>query len=205
MKHMAPLIERARVLACGGQRSILGIAGPPGSGKSTVAAALLDALGPAAVAVPMDGFHLSGAQLRRLGLADRKGAPETFDAAGYVALLQRLRHPDGRTVYAPEFHREVEESYAGAIAVAPEVPLVITEGNYLLLEDDPWGQVRDLLEEVWFLAPDDELRVGRLINRHVEFGKTAEQAREWVHRSDERNARLVAATRSRADRVVHLA
>lgn len=203
MMHLATLIDRAAALAVPGQRRLLGIAGAPGSGKGTVAEAVRAALGEAAVIVPMDGFHLAGAELARLGLADRKGAPPTFDAAGYVALLQRLRHPDGRTVYAPEFHREVEESFAGAIAVPPEVPLVITEGNYLLLPDDPWGEVRDLLDEAWFLVPDEQQRVSRLVARHIEFGKTAAQAQDWVQRSDEPNARLIDATRNRADLVIY--
>ena len=199
---LASLIARARVLAGSGQRRILGIAGAPGSGKGTVARSVLTALGPSAVVVPMDGFHLSGAELERLGRAERKGAPDTFDAAGYVALLRRLREPDGETVYAPEFHREVEESYAGAIAVAPDVPLVITEGNYLLLDQGPWSKVRDLLDEAWFLDPDEDERVARLIERHVRYGRTPEQAREWVRRSDERNAALVFRTRARADIVI---
>lgn len=203
MMHLATLIDRAAALAVPGQRRLLGIAGAPGSGKGTVAEAVRAALGAAAVIVPMDGFHLAGAELARLGLADRKGAPPTFDAAGYVALLQRLRHPDGRTVYAPEFHREAEESFAGAIAVPPEVPLVITEGNYLLLPDDPWGEVRDLLDEAWFLVPDEQQRVSRLVARHIEFGKTAAQAQDWVQRSDEPNARLIDATRNRADLVIY--
>lgn len=203
MMHLATLIDRAAALAVPGQRRLLGIAGAPGSGKGTVAEAVRAALGAAAVIVPMDGFHLAGAELARLGLADRKGAPPTFDAAGYVALLQRLRHPGGRTVYAPEFHREVEESFAGAIAVPPEVPLVITEGNYLLLPDDPWGEVRELLDEAWFLAPDEQQRVSRLVARHIEFGKTAAQAHDWVQRSDEANARLIETTRERADLVIY--
>src|SRR5690606_27931499 len=195
------LIARARQLAESGRR-ILGITGPPGAGKGLVARRIRDALAPRAVVVPMDGFHLANRELRRLGLQDRKGAPETFDAAGYIALLRRIRDAGGETVYAPEFHREVEESYAGSIPVGPEVDLVITEGNYLLLDTPPWSQLRDLLDEVWFLAPDDEERVRRLIRRHVKYGKTPEQAREWVYRSDERNARLIAATRARADLVV---
>ena len=200
--RLANLIARAEALADSGQRRILGITGAPGSGKGTVAQAVLKALGPSAVVVPMDGFHLAGAELDRLGRTDRKGAPETFDAAGYVALLRRLREPDGETVYAPEFHRDVEESYAGAIAVPSDVPLVITEGNYLLLDQGPWSKVRDLLDEAWFVAPYEDQRIARLVERHIRYGKTPEQAREWVRRSDELNAALVSPTRTRADIVI---
>ena len=200
--RLASLIARAEALAASGQRRILGITGAPGCGKGTVAEAVLSALGPSAVVVPMDGFHLAGAELDRLGISDRKGAPETFDAAGYVALLRRLREPNEETVYAPEFHREVEESYAGALAVPSDVSLVITEGNYLLLDQGPWSQVRELLDEAWFLAPNEDLRVARLVERHIHYGKTPEQARQWVRRSDERNAALVSPTRTRADIVI---
>lgn len=202
MGRLEELVARARSLAAPGTRRVLGIAGPPGSGKSTVAAAVLAALGPSAVAVPMDGFHLAGAELARLGRTGRKGAPDTFDAAGYVALLRRLRDPDRENVYAPQFHREVEESYAGSIAVPPDVPLVITEGNYLLLDEGAWSAVRALLDEAWFLDPDGDERVARLVERHVRFGRTPDEAREWVRRSDERNAALVAPGRTRADVVV---
>lgn len=196
------LVDRARELATAGNRRILGITGPPGSGKGTVATQLLAELGSAATLVPMDGFHLADAELRRLGRRGRKGAPDTFDAAGYVALLQRLRAPEPETVYAPEFHRDVEESFAGAIAVSPDVPLVITEGNYLLLNAGPWAAVRGLLDEAWFLAPDDATRLSRLIARHTRYGKTWSAAQEWVLGSDEHNATLVAPSRDRADRVV---
>ena len=195
------LISRAKALAVGGERRVLGIAGAPGAGKGTVAERVLSEVAGSAVLVPMDGFHLANAQLSRLGRADRKGAPDTFDAAGYVALLRRIRE-GSETVFAPQFHRDVEESYAAEIAVEPDVPLVITEGNYLLLDTPPWSPVRGLLDECWFLAPDDEVRVQRLIDRHVRYGRTPEAAAEWVHRSDERNAAIVAPTRARADLVV---
>ncbi|MEU3405330.1 nucleoside/nucleotide kinase family protein [Streptomyces sp. NPDC006670] len=198
------LASRAEALAASGERRVLGIAGPPGAGKSTLAAAIAQALGPErAVVVPMDGFHLAQAVLERTGRADRKGAPDTFDAAGYVALLQRLRAPrPGSTVYAPAFDRALEEPIAGSVPVAPDVPLVITEGNYLLHDAGEWAQVRPLLDEVWYLAPDDGLRLDRLIARHVRHGKDPDRARAWVARSDEANARLVALGRHRADLVV---
>ncbi|MFK0218431.1 nucleoside/nucleotide kinase family protein [Streptomyces vinaceus] len=201
--EFSELEARARALAATGTRRILGIAGPPGAGKSTLAARLARALGPErAVVVPMDGFHLAQAELERLGRADRKGAPDTFDAAGYAALLTRLRSPAPAVVYAPAFDRSLEEPVAGSIPVGPAVRLVITEGNYLLYEEGQWAGLRALLDEVWFLAPDDTLRVRRLVERHVRHGKAPARAEEWVARSDEANARLIAAGRSRADLVV---
>ncbi|WP_332878930.1 nucleoside/nucleotide kinase family protein [Massilia sp. S19_KUP03_FR1] len=186
-----------------GQRTMLGLAGAPGAGKSTVAAQLLAALPGRAVVVPMDGFHLANAELARLGYADRKGAPHTFDSAGYVALLARLRRrAAGEVVYAPAFRREIEEPVAGAIAVPPEIELVITEGNYLLLGDGHWAGVRAQLDAVWYIDIDDALRRDRLVARHVHYGRTPDQARAWVMRSDEANAVLVAATRARADVVL---
>jgi pantothenate kinase len=193
------LVTRARELASARPRSILGIAGAPGGGKSTLAAAVVAALGDAAVLVPMDGFHLAQAELVRQGTRDRMGAPDTFDARGYVALLERLRAAS-ETVYAPAFRREIEEPIAGAIAVPPEVPLVVTEGNYLLL----WDGVRPLLDEAWYVEMDEATRLEWLIARHVEFGKTPEEARAWVMRSDQANAEVVTATRGRADLVVRL-
>lgn len=150
----------------------------------------------------MDGFHLAQAELTRVGRADRKGAPDTFDVAGYVSLLRRLRASDGATVYAPAFDRSLEEPIAGSIPVAPAVPLVITEGNYLLHDAGEWAEVRPLLDEAWYLAPDEDLRVRRLVDRHVRHGKEPAYAREWVARSDEANARLVAPGRHRADLVL---
>ncbi|MFH8479403.1 nucleoside/nucleotide kinase family protein [Streptomyces sp. NPDC018055] len=204
-RGLADAADRARRLAETGRRRILGIAGPPGAGKSTVAQRLAEGLEGRAALVPMDGFHLAGAELDRLGRAGRKGAPDTFDAAGYAALLRRLRDPDpAHPVYAPAFDRALEEPVAGALAVPPDVPLVITEGNYLLLDDGPWAEVRGLLDEVWFLDLAPEVRVRRLVERHVRYGKPPAYARAWVERSDEANARLVESGRERADVVVRL-
>ncbi|MFJ3766907.1 nucleoside/nucleotide kinase family protein [Streptomyces sp. NPDC090082] len=195
------LVARARGLAGAGERRILGIAGAPGAGKSTLAGRLVDRLDGAAVLVPMDGFHLARAELERLGRAGRKGAPDTFDAAGYTALLARLRTA-GTTVYAPAFDRALEEPVAGSIPVPPEVPLVITEGNYLLHDEDAWADVRPLLDEAWYLDLATDVRVPRLIARHIQYGKDRTHAEHWVNTSDERNARLVALGRGRADLVV---
>ncbi|MDX3850711.1 nucleoside/nucleotide kinase family protein [Streptomyces sp. AK02-01A] len=205
VRQFARLSSRARGLAASGRRRVLGIAGAPGAGKSTLAARLADELGGLAALVPMDGFHLAQAELNRLGRADRKGAPDTFDATGYAALLARLRAPTaGAVVYAPAFDRTLEEPVAGSIPVDPGTPLVITEGNYLLHDDGLWAPVRPLLDEVWFLELDTVVRVRRLVDRHVAFGKDRAHAERWVRESDEANARLVAAGRDRADLVVTL-
>lgn len=195
----AEALARARVLAVPGQRRLLGLVAAPGAGKSTLAQGLAQALEGLAQVVPMDGFHLAQSELEQLQRADRKGAPDTFDSAGYVALLRRLRQPQaGETVYAPAFRREIEEPVAGSIAVPATVPLVITEGNYLLLDAPHWREVAALLEEVWYLDVDDGLRRERLLRRHVAHGRSPEAARQWVEHTDEPNARLIEATRVRA-------
>lgn len=183
-------------------RRLVGIAGAPGAGKSTFAATYVASLGVPAMCVPMDGFHLADPVLATLGLLDRKGAPETFDAWGYAALLRRLRSVEPHPVYAPGFERELEQPLAGAIPVAPEVEVVVTEGSYLLLDRPEWRAVRAELDEVWFLEVDDALRRERLVSRHMEFGKSPAQAHRWVEEVDEANARLVTATRNRADRII---
>lgn len=198
MSAPAELVERAAALAAGPSRAVLGIVGAPGAGKSTLAEALVAALGERAVLVPMDGFHLADTELRRLGRADRKGAPDTFDAAGYVHLLRRLVHPDADVVYAPVFRRELELAEAGALPVPPGTPLVVTEGNYLLL-DGPFAPVRGLLTQCWYLDVDPALRLERLVARHERHGRDRTAAEAWVARTDEPNARLVEATRDRAD------
>jgi len=179
---------------------LLGVTGAPGAGKSTLAVALAAALGMAVV--PMDGFHYADAELVRRGLLDRKGAPDTFDAPGYAALLARVRAGEDDVV-APAFERTLEQPLAGAISVPP-YGSVVTEGNYLLLDEPRWRRVRDQLDVVWHVRVDEEVRRRRLVARHVEFGKPLPAARAWVDRVDEPNARLVEAAAGRADAVVDL-
>lgn len=193
------LVQRARQLMASRPRTLLGLAGAPGAGKSTVARLLAEALGNAAVIVPMDGFHLANQELARLGRSQRKGAPDTFDALGYRGLLERLAQPRaGEVVYAPFFDRKLEEGIAGAIPVPAQAALVISEGNYLLLPDGPWAPVADLFDECWYVDVPGEQRRQRLVERHMRYGRSREDAEQWVRDTDEPNARLVEAHRGRA-------
>jgi pantothenate kinase len=194
--ELAPLVP----VATG--RHLLGLTGSPGAGKSTLAAHLAARHG--AVVVPMDGFHLADVELRRRGLLDRKGAPETFDGWGYAALLARVRAAPAHVVMAPAFERDLEQPIAGAIAVPPSASLVVTEGNYLLLDDGPWPAVRAELDAVWHVVTDDRVRLPRLVARHVASGKAPDAAAAWVERVDRPNGVLVEAARHRADLVLDL-
>lgn len=186
-----------------GSRTILGIVGAPGSGKSTFAAWIQQQFGPgSAVVVPMDGFHLGNAIIDGTPLRTRKGAIDTFDAGGYLSLLRRLVRRDEAVVYAPEFRRTIDEPVAASIAIPAEVPLVITEGNYLLAEQEPWKEVRAQLDEVWFVDTPPALRLSRLVARHVEFGMEPGAAQAWAAGPDETNAVLIQATRPAADRII---
>jgi pantothenate kinase len=193
-ERLGALLDRQR-------RVMLGITGPPGAGKTALAESVASTIVDA-VQLPMDGFHLADVELERLGRADRKGAIDTFDGHGYLALLQRIRaHPD-HIVYAPAFDRNIEQPIAGSIPVTPRTRLIVTEGNYLLDDDEPWPSVRGVLDEVWFIdVPRDE-RHRRLVARHIEFGKSPADAEDWVRDVDERNADRIEKARHKADLVV---
>jgi pantothenate kinase len=192
------LLARAAELAAGPGRKILGITGPPGAGKSTLAELLVAELGPHRAALaPLDGFHIGDALLVEAGKRDRKGAPDTFDQAGYAAALARLRQAD-HVVYLPKFERHREDSTAAAIAVPPDVPLIVTEGNYLLV----WPEVHDQLDQTWFLDVPTAERQERLVRRRIDLGADEALARYWAIGSDETNARTIAASRELADLVL---
>jgi pantothenate kinase len=194
--RLHPLLDRER-------RVILGITGPPGAGKSTLAQRIVEAT-PDAVYLPMDGFHLADLELERLGRRDRKGAIDTFDAYGFLDVLQRIRSQSVEIVYAPAFHRDIEQPVAGSIPVFADTKLVVTEGNYLLDDDDPWPAIAAMLDEVWYLDVAHDERRRRLVARHVEFGKSPDQALAWVRDVDERNAARIEKCRHKADFVVTL-
>jgi pantothenate kinase len=199
------LIEHVTRLLAGDERVIIGIVGCPGAGKSTLAEALCGfaaAEGIPAAWVPMDGFHLADVELDRLGRRDRKGALDTFDVGGYLALLDRIARERDRIVYAPAFERELEQPLAGSIPVLPEARLIVTEGNYLLDDDPAWLPVRTKVSETWFVDVDDDVRLERLIARHIRFGKAPDAAREWVLAVDVPNGERISPSRDRADVVV---
>ncbi|MFG1910230.1 nucleoside/nucleotide kinase family protein [Kribbella sp. NPDC048928] len=196
---VARLVEFAET----GRRVVVGIAGQPGAGKSTFADWLVEQATVPVALVPMDGFHRTNAELERLGLLSRKGAPETFDLPGYLNLLRRLRDDDGTAVVAPVFDRVVDEPIEDGITIAPAARVVVTEGNYLLHDQDGWHQVAEHLDEIWWLSCADDERGRRLVERHQAFGRSAADAAEFVARSDQANATLIAGNHHHANFILH--
>ncbi|WP_241576431.1 nucleoside/nucleotide kinase family protein [Rosenbergiella collisarenosi] len=189
----------------GDKRRLLGIVGLPGTGKSTLTDWLIRHFDGKVAVIPMDGFHLANNQLKALNRLQRKGAPDTFDVHGYQALLRRIRHAGANEIiYAPCFHRDIEESIAGEIAIHPETRLVITEGNYLLSQDAGWADTPALLDETWFIHVDETQRLVQLKRRHEEFGRSEKEAEQWILSTDQPNAELIKLTAHRADKQITL-
>jgi pantothenate kinase len=195
---------RAAQAALPGRRIVAGIAGPPGAGKSTLAAAVVEALGPNAVLLPMDGYHVPQAQLVQLGQRQRMGAPDTFDVAALLATLKAIVEQSGVSVWAPAFDRDLEEPVPHAIEISPDFSTVVAEGNYLLLDAGAWRAVARYLDVTFYLEIDEEVRLERLIARHERYGKSPAEARAWALGPDESNARLIASTAHRANHRVRL-
>ncbi len=201
----AALLRVKELLNSSGKRILIGIVGKPGAGKSTLSSFIVNELQSKDITVvPMDGYHLSNAVLQQLGRAERKGAPDTFDAAGFAALLKRIRSENSADIYYPIFDRSIEESIAAQGVVTSGTKVVIVEGNYLLHDQGAWKEVGQLLDETWFIDVDDQIRLQRLIARHIEYGKTPAEAEAWSRGSDEVNAEIIEQTRSRAHAVIHL-
>ena len=209
--NLEALAHRAIALVAPGKRIIIGIAGSPGAGKTTIAREVADLItaasntagaAPAAVYLPMDGYHLANATLDRLGSRHRKGAMDTFDGWGFLSLMKRVRSEIGHPVYAPGFDRSVDEGIAGEIAVEAGTPIVIVEGNYLLVDEEPWRGLRALFSESWFCETSDAVRLRRLVDRHEKHGRTRDAAYDWAVNVDGANARIIEASRVRADLLV---
>jgi pantothenate kinase len=197
VQELRALVDRYRAESAG-ERVIIGIVGEPGVGKSTLAEELVEDLGDDGVLVPLDGFHLSNRILETLVARGRKGAPDTFDACGFVQLVHRLRRQTEEVVYAPEYRGDVDEPVAGAIEIPRSTPVVVLEGSYLLLDQHPWTEVRRCLDAAWYVVVDDEVRLARLAGRHQALGLYPAAGRRWAQCQAEDNARLVRRTRDRA-------
>ncbi|MFC5720409.1 nucleoside/nucleotide kinase family protein [Streptomyces gamaensis] len=205
--EITELAAAAWALAPEGGRTLLGIAGAPGAGKSTLARALVAGLerrygAGSAAYVPLDGFHLSNAQLDRLGLAARKGSAPSFDVWGYAALLRRVLAERERPLYVPDYDRTLHEPVAARHVVVPSARLVVTEGNYLACDAPGWREARACLAEVWYLEAPDDVRQVRLIERHMTGGRDETAARARMQRNDAPNGEYVKASRSHCDRIV---
>jgi pantothenate kinase len=180
--------------------------GKPGAGKSTVVLEIEKKFTPNDVSIiPMDGYHLSNEALIELGRRDRKGAPDTFDTAAFISLITKVKNRRELDHHFPIFHREIEASVEDEGLVPTSAKVIVIEGNYLFSDEHNWSGVFPLLDHTWFIEIDDELRMQRLIARHIKYGKTPAEAEAWSRGSDEANARFIELTAHRAASIIKLA
>ena len=200
------LVEQIQSLLDGqSPRTLIGIVGKPGAGKSTVVEEIQKRFDSKDVSIiPMDGFHLSNEELITLGRRERKGAPDTFDVEGFTSLIRRVKINHQSDHKFPIFHREIEASIDNEGIVPKELKVIVIEGNYLFSTDHNWDGVFPLLDHTWFIEIDDEVRIERLIARHIRYGKTPEEAENWSRGSDEANARFIEFTAHRAENKIKL-
>jgi len=199
------LAEIAALLDGSKPRTIIGIVGKPGAGKSTVVAEIQKQFSPEEVAIiPMDGYHLSNDELIQLNRRDRKGAPDTFDVEGFTSLIAKVKNELDQEHTFPIFHREIEASKADEGRVSIKARVIVIEGNYLFSDEHNWSGVFPLLDQSWFIEIDDEVRMQRLIARHIKYGKSPQEAESWSKGSDEANAKFITETAHKAQRIIKL-
>ena len=188
-----------------GPRSIIGIVGKPGAGKSTVVLEIEKKFTPNEVSIiPMDGYHLSNEALIELGRRDRKGAPDTFDTAAFISLITKVKNSPQLDHRFPIFHREIEASVEDEGLVPTSAKIIVIEGNYLFSDEHNWSGVFPLLDHTWYIEIDDEIRMQRLIARHIKYGKTPAAAEAWSRGSDEANARFIEKTSHKAENKIRI-
>ena len=209
MKERAQLVLSERQKLPREARYLLGVTGSPAAGKSTFSLQLVAAINKqagndVAIVVPMDGFHLSNEELDRINMRHLKGIPETFNGSAFVELIQSLKLGTDKPVFGPAFDRSIESTVENAIEVTPKHKIVVVEGNYLLIEEEPWARLQALFNEIWFLSVAMDELMPRLIDRHIKGGKDEQAALAKIGSTDLPNARLIEQCRTRADRIIDL-
>ena len=190
-------------------RYLLGLVGAPAAGKSTFSAQLVEAVNKklgqeVSVVVPMDGYHYSNEELDRRGLKALKGIPATFDAQSFVELIKKLQVESKQSVFCPLFDRSIEASIENGIEIKPQHQIIVSEGNYLLLDETPWNELRNLFDEIWFIEATIETLMPRLLARHKAGGRNEEETRAKIESTDLPNAKLIESTKQRAHRVIRI-